>query len=153
MYQKILVPIDGSDTATRGLREAIKLADGNRSSLRLVYIVNPGVIALEYAAAFAEANAGEFFERLRDDGKVALRGAENTVKQAGLRSESVMLETAADNTGELIVNQATEWPADVIVMGTHGRRGLSRLVLGSNAEYVLRHATVPVLLVRMQPKS
>lgn len=60
----------------------------------------------------------------------------------------MILGTAVDNTGELVVNQAIEWPADIIVMGTHGRRGLGRLVPGSNADCVLRHAPVPVLLVR-----
>jgi nucleotide-binding universal stress UspA family protein len=106
---------------------------------------------LEYAETCAAPD--DWSERRRVVGEAALKEAENIVKQNGLHSESVMLETAIDNTGELIVKQAVDWPADVIVMGTHGRRGLSRLVLGSNAEYVLRHAAVPVLLVRMQSKS
>jgi nucleotide-binding universal stress UspA family protein len=62
----------------------------------------------------------------------------------------VLLETSADNTGQLIVGQAKDWPADIIVMGTHGRRGLGRVVLGSEAEYVVRHTPVPVLLIRKQ---
>jgi nucleotide-binding universal stress UspA family protein len=92
-------------------------------------------------------------QRLREDGEAALKQAEDVVRQNGLQSESVLLGTSTDNTGELIVNQAKEWPADVIVMGTHGRRGLARLVLGSNAEYVLRHTQVPVLLVRNLSKD
>ncbi|MGO8855121.1 MAG: universal stress protein [Steroidobacteraceae bacterium] len=151
MYRNILVPIDGSDTAKRGLREAMILAKGNGTTLRLIHVVNTAVIALEYAETYAPTD--DWSEGRRVVGEAALKEAEDIVKQNGLHSESVMLESAIDNTGELIVKQAVDWPADVIVMGTHGRRGLSRLVLGSNAEYVVRHAPVPVLLVRMQSKS
>jgi nucleotide-binding universal stress UspA family protein len=151
MYRNILVPIDGSDTAKRGLREAMILAKGNGTTLRLIHVVNTAVIALEYAETYSPTD--DWSEGRRVVGEAALKEAEDIVKQNGLHPESVMLESAIDNTGELIVKQAVDWPADVIVMGTHGRRGLSRLVLGSNAEYVVRHAPVPVLLVRMQSKS
>jgi nucleotide-binding universal stress UspA family protein len=151
MYRNILVPLDGSETSTRGLQQAIKLAQADHGILRLLHIVNTAVFAMDYAAAFGVPN--DFPARLRDDGQAALKHAEDIVRQSGLRSESLLLGTAIDNTGELIIDQAKEWPADIIVMGTHGRRGLARLVLGSNAEYVLRHAPVPVLMVRQQPKD
>jgi nucleotide-binding universal stress UspA family protein len=152
MYRNILVPVDGSDTSAGGLLEAIKLAgQADRARLRLVHVVNTAVVAMEYAAAFTAVN--DLPQRLREDGEAALKQAEDVVRQNGLQSESVLLGTSTDNTGELIVDQAKEWPADVIVMGTHGRRGLARLVLGSNAEYVLRHTQVPVLLVRNHPKD
>jgi nucleotide-binding universal stress UspA family protein len=151
MYRNILVPVDGSETSTRGLLQAIKLAQADRGILRLIHVVNTAVFASEYAAAFAVQ--GDLPARLRDDGEAALKQAEDVVRQNGLRSESKLLGTAFDNTGELIIDQAKEWPADIIVMGTHGRRGLARLVLGSNAEYVLRHAPVPVLIVRKQEKE
>jgi nucleotide-binding universal stress UspA family protein len=146
MYRNILVPVDGSDTAASGLLEAIKLAKTAGARLRLIHIVNTAVVALEYAAAFSALD--DLPQKLRDDGAATLQQAEGVVRQNGLQSESILLGTSMDNTGELIVRQAKEWPADVIVMGTHGRRGLARLVLGSNAEYVLRHASVPILLVR-----
>jgi nucleotide-binding universal stress UspA family protein len=151
MYRNILVPVDGSDTSTHGLHEAIKLAKASHARLQLVHVVNTAVYALEYAAASAELD--NVPQRLRDYGEAALNQAEDFVRQNGLQSESVLLETLHDNTGELIVKQAKDWPAEVIVMGTHGRRGLARLVLGSNAEYVVRHTPVPVLLVRKQPKD
>ena len=151
MYQKILVPIDGSDTATRGLREAIKLATGSQTTIRLVHIVNTSALAMAYAEA--PSGTTNYVARLVAEGKQALQEAEDIVKQAGLRSEAVTLETMHDNTGELLTDQATQWPADLIAMGTHGRRGLGRLVMGSTAEYVLRHTSIPMLLVRFQPKS
>jgi nucleotide-binding universal stress UspA family protein len=151
MYRNILVPVDGSDTSASGLLEAIKLAKADGARLRLVHVVNTAVVAMEYAAAFAELD--NLPQKLRDNGEATLQQAESVVRQNGLQSESMLVGTTMDNTGELIVNQAKEWPADVIVMGTHGRRGLARLVLGSNAEYVLRHTPVPILLVRKQSKD
>jgi nucleotide-binding universal stress UspA family protein len=151
MYRNILVPVDGSDTSASGLFEAIKLAKAGGARLRLVHVVNTAVVAMEYAAAYAELD--NLPQRLRDNGEELLKQAESVVRQNDLQSESKIIGTTMDNTGELIVNQAKEWPADVIVMGTHGRRGLARLVLGSNAEYVLRHTPVPILLVRKQSKD
>ncbi len=67
--------------------------------------------------------------------------------------QGYLLETMGMRAAELIVEQATQWPADLIVMGTHGRRGLRRVVLGSDAELVIRHTTVPVLLLRGDTKQ
>ncbi len=151
MYRNILVPVDGSDTSTSGVLEAIKLAKAEGARLRLVHVVNTAVVAMEYAAAFGALS--DLPQRLRDDGEATLKQVESVVRQNGLQSEAIILGTTMDNTGELIINQAKEWPADIIVMGTHGRRGLARLVLGSNAEYVLRHTPVPILLVRERSKG
>ena len=151
MYRKILVPIDGSDTATRGLREAVKLASGSQATIRLVHIINTSALAMAYGDA--PSGTASYVAMLIAAGKEALKEAQGIVKQAGLQSESVSLETVQDNTGELLIQQATQWPADLIAMGTHGRRGLGRLVLGSTAEYVLRHTSIPMLLVRFQPKG
>ena len=74
------------------------------------------------------------------------------VRRSGLEPESVLLETIGGPSARLIVAQATEWPADLIVMGTHGRRGIRRIALGSDAEQVLRTSPVPVLLVRVAPE-
>ncbi len=151
MYRNILVPVDGSDTSASGLLEAVKLAKADGARLLLVHVVNTAVVAMEYAAAFTALD--DLPQRLREGGEAALKHAEDIVRQNGLQPEALLVGTSIDNTGELIVNQAKQWPADVIVMGTHGRRGLARLVLGSNAEYVLRHTPVPILLVRKQSKD
>ena len=144
MYKKILVPVDGSETSRRGLDEAIQLARDNSAKIRLVHVVNTAVVAVEYPGG----SPMDDVSNLRDNGEALMKRAADIVSRSGLTAETVILGTPIDNTGELIVHQATEWPADIIVMGTHGRRGLPRVVLGSNAEYVLRHTSVPVLLVR-----
>ena len=69
----------------------------------------------------------------------------------GIPVQTVMLETIAGPAADLIVRQAKRWRADLIVLGTHGRRGLRRLVLGSDAEQIVRTSPVPVLLVRARP--
>ena len=67
---------------------------------------------------------------------------------SGVKVDSVLLEEMGSQAGACIVEQAQKWPADLIVCGTHGRRGVRRLLLGSDAEYVVRHTRLPVLLLR-----
>ena len=91
---------------------------------------------------------GEIIDGLREGGKRILGDAERVTREQGVKYESELVETIGGRAADVIVNQATQWPADLIVMGTHGRRGIRRLALGSDAEMVLRHAPVPVLMVR-----
>jgi nucleotide-binding universal stress UspA family protein len=87
-------------------------------------------------------------EKLRENGWAHLSEAESLVRRHGLEPESRLLEALGSPAGEEIVRHAKDWPADIIVMGTHGRRGIRRIVMGSDAELVLRTSPVPVLLVR-----
>jgi nucleotide-binding universal stress UspA family protein len=73
------------------------------------------------------------------------------VTASGLDADTLLAETVAQRTGDVIVDQAKAWPAEVIVLGTHGRRGVDLVFLGSDAERVARTASVPVLLVRAGP--
>jgi nucleotide-binding universal stress UspA family protein len=142
MYARILVPVDGSGPSTAGLHEAIKVARLSQGTLRLVHVVN------ELQAVLG----GYYSAELRD---CLLQQAENLVKDAcavveahGLKAETLVIDALGGPIGEVLVNHANAWPADLIVIGTHGRRGLVRLVLGSDAETVVRTARVPVMLVR-----
>ncbi|MFO1400757.1 MAG: universal stress protein [Steroidobacteraceae bacterium] len=144
MYQRLLVPLDGSDTAARGLAEAIRLAAGQPVKLRLVLVVDEADTALAQAAW----PSGELRQRIRAEGEAVLRDAAAQARAAGLEADTRLLAPESGVPGAAILAQAREWPADAIVMGTHGRGGVGRLLLGSCAEHVLRHATVPVLLVR-----
>jgi nucleotide-binding universal stress UspA family protein len=130
MYQYILVPIDGSDTATLGLREAIKLARAGRGRIRLIHVVDERPVV--------SAPDG-------DAGGVVIAGLRSA--DAGVPVDSKLVEDLGGEVGSHIVQEARTWPADLIVCGTHGRRGIRRVVLGSAAEYVVRRSSVPVLLV------
>jgi nucleotide-binding universal stress UspA family protein len=145
MYGKILVPIDGSDTSFCGLHEAIKIAKSQGSQIRLLHIVNEYMFDYLYSPGIYPSNV---LEALRESGKKVLHDAEAMLRQQGIEPQSVMLETIGGPASDLILEQAKQWPADLIVMGTHGRRGLVRVAMGSDAEEVVRESSVPVLLVR-----
>jgi nucleotide-binding universal stress UspA family protein len=85
---------------------------------------------------------------LRQQGQEVLRNAEALVRRQGLKCTGVLLEAHDRPAADLIVRQARKSRADLIVIGTHGRRGLRRLIMGSDAEQVVRTAPVPVMLVR-----
>jgi nucleotide-binding universal stress UspA family protein len=148
MYKKILVPVDGSDSSLRGLSEAIKIAKESGAQVRLVHAVNEYFIDTGYGLPFVTP---ELINLLRDGGTAILNSAASKAKEQGLQTETVLLDRIGTRIADLILENAKAWPADLIVMGTHGRRGLSRLAMGSDAEMVLRSATVPVLMVRSAP--
>jgi nucleotide-binding universal stress UspA family protein len=145
MYQRILVPVDGSDTSRRGLEEAIKLSKALSASIRLVHIIddsplamNPetGVAAAPLVADFAEA------------GKQIMEEARAFAAAQGVQVETAVHENFTGRVAERILEESRKSGAELIVMGTHGRRGIRHAVLGSDAEAVVRGANVPVLLVR-----
>jgi nucleotide-binding universal stress UspA family protein len=150
MYSKILVPVDGSEPSNLGLSEAIKMAVVLGSQLRLVHIVNEFVMDGTYGAGFY---ATDLIESLVKSGRTILDAAEATAHRKGVKTECVLLESIGGVAADLILAQAKEWQADLIVMGTHGRRGLARMAMGSDAEQVVRAASVPVLLVRGKLKA
>lgn len=145
MYDKILVPLDGSDTARRGLREAIDLARQLKSQLVLLTVVDnfPTTVEMASVTAFNETRA-----ILVAHGKTVLDEARKAVSEAGLPCETVLSEVMSQRPADSIVQEAGKHGCSLIVMGTHGRRGFNRLAMGSDAELVLREAPVPVLLVR-----
>jgi nucleotide-binding universal stress UspA family protein len=147
MYKKILAPIDGSPISNLGLNEAIKLAKDQGAKLRLFHLVDE-YIAVSSPDGVAFSNTDDLLESLRQGGKKIIEKAEALARRNGLTPESVMLESFGGRAADFIVQQANKWGADLIVLGTHGRRGVKRLVMGSDAEQVVRTTPVPVLLVR-----
>ena len=145
MYQRILVPIDGSATSERALQEAIKLA-GGEAQLRLVYVVEQNY-PLD-AEGYAFVDYATLQEAFRQTGKRALAQAAEIVRQSGMKAETALLDVPGERIANVIDSDALSWKADLIVIGTHGRSGVSRLLLGSVAEQVVREASIPVLLVR-----
>ena len=146
MYRKILVPIDGSPTAARGLDEAIKLAKLTGARLRLMHVVDQVSFATGMEAA--TLITGDTMQLLHEAGQAVLDKAKARVKKAGPRVDAVLCDGLGGRVCDLVIEQATAWAADLIVLGTHGRRGLGRWLLGSDAEMIVRLAAVPVLLVR-----
>jgi nucleotide-binding universal stress UspA family protein len=148
MYKKILVPIDGSPTSQDGLREAIKLAKNQGAQLRLVHIVSDQVFDCGYAVG---SLGDQLIAGAHVAGQAIVAEAVAFSKCEGAEPESVMVDSLTGTVAASIVAEANIWGADLIVMGTHGRKGLIRLAIGSDAESVVREAAVPVLLVHSTP--
>lgn len=149
MYKRILVPVDGSATSNRGLSEAIQLAKLVGARLRLIHVVDE--LSLATAMESAAANAGQWLDLLREGGEQLLDQALGTARTAGIEADTCMLDSLSGAVPSFILDEARRWQADLIVLGTHGRRGPKRWLLGSTAETVVRQATIPVLLVRSEP--
>jgi nucleotide-binding universal stress UspA family protein len=148
MYQRILVAVDGSPTSLRGLDEAIKIAKSSGGRLMLVHIVNELLMTGDVVPSIYYDS---IVQSLRESGIRVLEQTAAVVRRADVACEPQLIETLGGRVADQIVKQARDWSADLIVMGTHGRRGLERLAMGSDAELVLRQSHVPVLLVRDQP--
>lgn len=148
MYQRILVPVDGSPTSQKGLDEAAKLAKLTGGRLRLLYVVDE----LMFVANIQEYSSysADLAQLLKDAGEDILRTSKARVQATVPTVDTLLIESVGGRVGDVIVDQAQKWEADLIVLGTHGRRGVRRFVLGSDAEHVVRVADVPVLLVRGQ---
>lgn len=149
MYQRILVPVDGSATAQAGLDEAVKLARLTGGCIRVLHVIDdlPFVMAGEgYGAASVDVLA-----LLKEGAQTVLKQARDRVEAQGVPVDTVMLDGTRGRLCDQVAVQSQRWAADLIVIGTHGRRGIGRALLGSDAEQVLRTAPVPVLLVR-QPE-
>ena len=138
MYQRILVPYDGSATSVQGLDEAIRLARLTGGSLRLVHLVE----ALYFASGFetAAVRAGEVVPLMRRAGTRILQAGQARVEQAGVSVDTWLVEHIAIRLADEVGEQVRHWGADLIVIGTHGRRGVGRLLLGSDAEQILTAA-------------
>jgi nucleotide-binding universal stress UspA family protein len=145
MYKRILVPLDGSATATRGLHEAIALAHSLGATLRLLHVVTD--IPMVVDMALAESPAA-FRAELRGYGNTVLKAASALAAERGVKVEMETRDAMGPRPAKIITDEATSAHCDLIVMGTHGRRGVSRVLLGSDAALVLQHSPVPVLLVR-----
>lgn len=148
MYKKILCPVDGSPTSNCGMMEAIHLAKDQNAKLRFLHVIDMYFPILDATGDF---NVVYIDDVLRENGKKVLKKAEVAAHKAGVEADSRMVEAIGGRVSKFVMHQVKEWPADLVVMGTHGLRGIERLVMGSDAETVVRTSTVPVLLVKNEP--
>ena len=144
-YKRILVAVDGSAASTKGLREALRLAKAAGAKLCILHVVDE---FYAFAGLDGMAPTQDLVPAFRAGGKRVLAKAEALARKHGVKPATVLREVLGGPAAGPIVREARKQRADLIVLGTHGRRGVRRLVLGSDAEQVVRSATVPVLLVR-----
>ena len=150
MYRRILLATDGSSVSKQALAHAVGLAAALRCEMRVVCVMDQYSIDQSW---WVNAEAFEdIVQRMRSASNKVLKDATDEASKSGVRAETKLLELEerGQRISDRIANEATAWPADLIVLGTHGRRGMDRLVLGSVAEGVARRASAPVMLVRAE---
>ncbi|WP_233858138.1 universal stress protein [Paraburkholderia sp. HD33-4] len=148
MFQRILVALDGSDTASRAFDAALTLAAESGAELMPLYVIDVPVIAYD-APGFDPCVIQDAFI---EEGKRIAADAQSRMTARGVKGTPRTVEAAltGEDVAHRIVAAALGWHADAIVLGTHGRRGFQRLMLGSVAERVLRSARCPVLMIPAQ---
>ena len=144
MYDTILMPVDGSDVSGHALDEGLRLASELGSKVILMYVVDMTIAAMP-EAELGVSNTELMRKSFEEQGEKVVRSAGEAAAAKAVRFETVMTEGDVQNE---IIAIAEEKKVSLIVIGTHGRRGLNRLLLGSVAESVAKHAHCPVLLIR-----
>lgn len=146
MYKRILVPIDGSATSHRAFEAALELARENAAELIPLYVVDVPIAAYQ-APGFDPTIVREALfqrgEQLRDEARSDMQRA-----QVSGTPRVVEVDGPGQHVADRILEEARAARADLVVMGTHGRRGIRRLVLGSVAEQFLRMSCCPVLMIQ-----
>ncbi|MEI5999999.1 universal stress protein [Paraburkholderia bengalensis] len=144
MYERIVVALDDSACAQRALGEAVRLASLSHGVVEVLSVVDRGKwpegdtgYELEPETRIASSIASRVFE-----------GAQQVLREAGVRGTVRAIDAYGENVSAVLARAAEECDADIIVIGTHGRRGTRRLLLGSVAESLVRATQKPVLVVR-----
>ena len=144
VFSRILVGIDGSDASNEAVTLAARLACEQRSQLIFCHSVNWAPVLSGMVSSGTMLGAAPIIDDLKQAGEELLDRARDTATRVGVEAETRMVE---NEPAQRILELATDEKCSLIVMGTHGRQGLQRLVLGSTTEAVLRESTIPVLTV------
>jgi nucleotide-binding universal stress UspA family protein len=143
MFKEILLPTDGSDHADEAVNCAVALAKKFGARLHLIHVIETPRLQ-DYGAFFALPN---ILEELRKSGEAILKETAKYIRESGL--QEIASDMPEGYPADEILEYSKQNKIDLIVMGTHGRRGFNRVVLGSISEEIVRRSPVPVLTVRM----
>ncbi|WP_297106034.1 universal stress protein [uncultured Devosia sp.] len=149
MYSNIVCGVDGSDLAHKALRHALALAEKTGGKVTAVTVTEPSIIVSPGAEIMMVDTSSIIadLDKAKEESAKAILDAAQKVASEGSVHLSVM-HVANSPAAEGLLHAAKEISADLIVMGSHGRRGLGRLLLGSQAAEVLAHTDLPVLVVK-----
>jgi nucleotide-binding universal stress UspA family protein len=146
-YRRILVAVDGSPTSNKALVAALQMARDSEGRVRLVHVID------ELAFVTGFEYSGEVLNAVREGAQKLLAEAADIARASGVTYETHLVDAPGVRLGMAVADEARRWEADLVVLGTHGRRGFDRWVMGSGAEQILRFATVPVLVIRGTDKE
>ncbi|ABO59252.1 universal stress protein [Burkholderia vietnamiensis] len=145
MYKNVMVAVDGSPSSKRALDEALKVAASCGARLFAVFAVDKSIL-LAYGGRI---DPDALLDDVRRDGTAVLHDAERAISHAAVNGDTELIETElGQDVAERLQRYVAEHAIDLAVIGTHGRRGVRRLFLGSVAERFLRGSSCPVLLLR-----
>lgn len=147
MYKRMVVAVDGSATSGKALDEASKLAREMSSIILLLHVCEEMPIMWE-PDGMNMILMQNSLKAVSDAGKALLEKHRRQLAEQGITVETKLVETYGGRIGSVISEEAQKWNADLLVVGTHGRKGIAHLLMGSVAEGVARAASIPVLLVR-----
>ena len=144
MYKRILVAVDGSNTSRHAFEAALDLAKSNEAVLRPFYVVENTPMYFDSPGYDPSVLRNSLIE----EGTELRAEFDRTMAEQGVKGDSAVSEASSlADVSQMVLQAAAEFDADLLVMGTHGRRGFQRLILGSVAERCVRQASLPVLLI------
>ncbi|CAG9164734.1 universal stress protein [Cupriavidus pinatubonensis] len=148
MYQRILLAVDGSQSSDLALSQAITIAKATGAEVKALFVADDSDAFFDVAYFDAKA----LMQGILTFGNKVLAEAASRLDAAGVRHVTQLIEkpVAPGQISSTIVAQADTWNADLIVLGTHGRRGVRRLLMGSVSEGVVGKSNRPVLLIRSE---
>ena len=147
MYQRILVTTDGSTLSKKAVRSAIDLASATGASLVALNVVPRYPMSyFEGGVSISSEDVGRIEKKWAEDGQAIVNAVEKLAKAEGVAVKTAV--TRSDLVAESIMAAAKKHKCDLIVMASHGRKGIKRLLLGSETQHVLTHSSVPVLVLR-----
>jgi len=148
MYRCIFVAIDDSPTSHKALREAIALAEIHGATMEIAHAIDENVMHVFHSKGMTTTTRNELKQVLRTQGEDCLERATERARQAGIHVKPHLLRGHGEHSSDLIASAVRESEADLLVVGSHGRRGVRRLLLGSVAENLVRKVGISVLVVR-----
>ena len=147
MYQRILVPTDGSTLSKKAVTAAVELAAATGAELVALYVVPRYPVSyFEGNISIPDSEIARTEKQWTDKGQAVVDAVEKTAKGKGIKAKGVLARS--DLVAESVISAARKHKCDLIVMASHGRKGLKRVLLGSETQHVLTHSTVPVLVLR-----
>jgi len=147
MYKRILVATDGSTLSKKAVRSAIGLAGAIGSELVVLYVVPRYPTAyFEGGVTISPQDVAHIEKQWADQGRAVVEAVKLAAQGEGIKAKAVTI--SSDLVAESIINAAKKQKCDLVVMASHGRKGIKRVLLGSETQHVLTHSSVPVLVLR-----
>lgn len=148
MYRHVFIAIDDSRTSRKALEEAISVARLNGASLEIVHAIDEELVHVFHTRGVTTVNAKQLKHALESGGEEVLDRAVESAREAGVEARARLLKGHGEHTDDLIAQAIEDSGADLLVVGSHGRRGVRRMLLGSVAENLVRKVAISVLIVR-----